>query len=132
MFSRTHRISFHSFLERFTFHIHQSLRLTSIPIYYCTQALVPMTREVEVPVKLHRFIIGQKGAGVRRLKEDHDVTIIVPPAMDESNVLQVTGSPANVEAACQAIAERVEQLMEEEEERVTLRLLSLYERVLLW
>ncbi|XP_064459574.1 vigilin-like [Ornithodoros turicata] len=80
-------------------------------------SLIPVTREVEVPLKLHRFIIGQKGAGVRRLKEDHDVTIIVPPVVDESNVLQVSGSPANVEAACQAIAERVEQLMEEEEER---------------
>ncbi|KAG0433184.1 hypothetical protein HPB47_020160 [Ixodes persulcatus] len=80
-------------------------------------ALVPVSQEVEVPFKLHRFIIGQKGAGVRRLMEDHDVNISVPPQADESDVLVVSGTPANVASAKEALLQRVEQILEEEEDR---------------
>lgn len=74
---------------------------------------------MEVPFKLHRFIIGQKGAGVRRLMEDHDVNISVPPQADESDVLVVSGTPANVASAKEALLQRVEQILEEEEDRVS-------------
>ena len=33
------------------------------------KALVPINIDVEVPYKFHRFIIGQKGVGVRKLME---------------------------------------------------------------
>ncbi|XP_077866398.1 vigilin-like, partial [Saccoglossus kowalevskii] len=39
-------------------------------------ALVPVTEEVTVPFEFHRFIIGVKGAGVRRMMDDHDVSIM--------------------------------------------------------
>ena len=35
------------------------------------KALVPINIDVEVPYKFHRFIIGQKGVGVRKLMEVH-------------------------------------------------------------
>uniref|UniRef100_A0A224ZBN2 Vigilin n=1 Tax=Rhipicephalus zambeziensis TaxID=60191 RepID=A0A224ZBN2_9ACAR len=80
-------------------------------------ALVPVTQEVEVPFKLHRFIIGQKGAGVRRLMEDHDVNITVPPQADESDTLVISGLADNVASAKEALLERVNQILEEEEDR---------------
>ncbi|XP_037282451.1 satellite-binding protein 1 Dp1 [Rhipicephalus microplus] len=80
-------------------------------------ALVPVSLEVEVPFKLHRFIIGQKGAGVRRLMEDHDVNITVPPQADESDTLVISGLADNVASAKEALLERVSQILEEEEDR---------------
>lgn len=32
-----------------------------------------MTLDVEVPSDLHRYIIGQKGAGIRKMMEDYEV-----------------------------------------------------------
>lgn len=32
-----------------------------------------MTVDVEVPSDLHRYIIGQKGAGIRKMMEDYEV-----------------------------------------------------------
>nr|XP_006014600.1 PREDICTED: vigilin-like [Latimeria chalumnae] len=36
-------------------------------------ALVPVTFEVEVPFDLHRYIIGQKGSGIRKIMEEYEV-----------------------------------------------------------
>ncbi|KAH8042114.1 hypothetical protein HPB51_021198 [Rhipicephalus microplus] len=85
-----------------------------------TGSKAPTTIEagcVEVPFKLHRFIIGQKGAGVRRLMEDHDVNITVPPQADESDTLVISGLADNVASAKEALLERVSQILEEEEDR---------------
>lgn len=38
------------------------------------QALVPVTIEVEVPFELHRYIIGQKGSGIRKMMEEFEVS----------------------------------------------------------
>lgn len=38
------------------------------------QALVPVTIEVEVPFDLHRFIIGQKGVGIRKMMDEFEVS----------------------------------------------------------
>ena len=38
-------------------------------------ALVPVTAEVNVPVDLHRFIIGMKGKDVREMMTTYDVNI---------------------------------------------------------
>lgn len=81
------------------------------------QALVPVTEQVDVPFKLHRFIIGQKGSGVRRLMEDHDVNITVPPQADESDTLLISGTADNVASAKEALLQRVAQILEEEEDR---------------
>lgn len=37
------------------------------------QALVPVTIEVEVPFELHRYIIGQKGSGIRKMMDEFEV-----------------------------------------------------------
>lgn len=80
-------------------------------------ALVPVTEEVTVPFELHRFIIGQKGKDVRKMMEDHDVNISIPPAVETSDVVKVTGPPANVAAARQALEEKITQLEGEQEDR---------------
>lgn len=38
------------------------------------QALVPVTIEVEVPFDLHRYIIGQKGTGIRKMMDEFEVS----------------------------------------------------------
>ena len=74
-----------------------------------------------VPKEYHGHIIGQKGHDVRRLMEDYDVNIMVPPSAEATDVLRITGSPANVELTKHAIGERVKQLDEEKVERVGLK-----------
>jgi len=81
------------------------------------KALVPINIEVEVPYKFHRFIIGQKGVGVRKLMEENDVNIKVPSEEDKSSTIIVTGAPANVEKAKNALNEKVEELEKEEADK---------------
>merc|ERR1712045_686153 len=81
------------------------------------KALVPINIEVEVPYKFHRFIIGQKGVGVRKLMEENDVNIKVPSEEDKSSTIVVTGAPANVERAKSALNEKVEELEKEEADK---------------
>ncbi|KAG0729485.1 Vigilin [Chionoecetes opilio] len=79
--------------------------------------LVPVTLEEEVSYRHHRFIIGQKGENVRQMMTEHDVNIQVPPLQDHSDVIRITGPPANTQRAAQALRERVVQLEEEEADR---------------
>lgn len=44
------------------------------PCIIIFQALVPVTIEVEVPFDLHRFIIGQKGVGIRKMMDEFEVS----------------------------------------------------------
>ncbi|KAK7477919.1 hypothetical protein BaRGS_00030828, partial [Batillaria attramentaria] len=79
--------------------------------------LVPVTEEVPVPYDFHRFIIGQKGRDVRRMMQDFDVNISIPPASENSDIVKVTGPPENVKRARKALEEKVIQLESEKEER---------------
>lgn len=45
------------------------------PVFGVLQALVPVTIEVEVPFDLHRFIIGQKGVGIRKMMDEFEVSL---------------------------------------------------------
>lgn len=83
------------------------------------EALVPVTEEMAVPFDFHRFIIGQRGKDVRKMMEDYDVNISIPPAEDQSNVVKITGPAANVHRAQAAMEERVKQLEGEREDRVS-------------
>lgn len=49
---------------------HPTLRPDPSPVL---QALVPVTIEVEVPYDLHRYIIGQKGSGIRKMMDEFEV-----------------------------------------------------------
>lgn len=80
-------------------------------------ASVPVSQEVEVPFKHHRYIIGPKGERVRQMMNEYDVSINVPPAQEHSDVIRITGLPANVERAQEALKEKVQQLEEEEVDR---------------
>ena len=55
--------------------------------------------QVAVPYKFHRFIIGQKGMGVREMMNTYDVNIRVPSKEAKSDLVIVSGVPSNVEAA---------------------------------
>jgi len=80
---------------------------------------VPVTEEVPVAVELHRFIIGFFGRGVRQMMDECDVSIQVPPADDNVAVLTVSGTPDNVARAKEMLLQRVQQLEEEKEQRVS-------------
>jgi len=81
------------------------------------KALVPINIQVEVPYEFHRYIIGQKGAGLRELMNGNDVNIKVPPEADKSSIIQVTGAPANVERAKVALQNRVKELEDEKADK---------------
>jgi predicted PilT family ATPase len=76
--------------------------------------LVPVTEEVVVPFKFHRFIIGQRGQSVRALMSEHDVNIQIPPASAETDVIRVVGLASNVQDAKAALLKKVEELEAEE------------------
>ena len=80
-------------------------------------ALVPIVVEEQVAFRHHRFIIGQKGENVRNMMTEFDVNIQVPPPQEESDIIKITGPPANTEKAREALREKVARLEEEELDR---------------
>jgi polyribonucleotide nucleotidyltransferase len=80
--------------------------------------LVPITAEVAVPYEFHRFIIGQKGVGVREMMNRFDVNIRVPSQEAKSDLILISGVPSNVESAKGGLAERMAELELEKEEKV--------------
>ena len=74
--------------------------------------------EVNIAYELHRYIIGAKGRDVRRLMDEFDVNISVPPAEDRSDAVRITGPPTHVAKARQALLDKVQQLEDEKEQRV--------------
>lgn len=45
---------------------------------FLLQALVPITEDIEVSYELHRYIIGQKGSGIRKMMEEYEVSFTLP------------------------------------------------------
>ncbi|KAK2863117.1 hypothetical protein Q5P01_002650 [Channa striata] len=80
-------------------------------------ALVPITEDVEVSYELHRYIIGQKGIGIRKMMEEYEVNIWVPQPEKQLDVIKMTGQAANVERARQGLMDRVKELQAEQEDR---------------
>ncbi|XP_053160325.1 vigilin isoform X1 [Hemicordylus capensis] len=81
------------------------------------QALVPVTIEVEVPFDLHRFIIGQKGVGIRKMMDEFEVNIQVPAPEFQSDMISISGLAANLDRAKARLLERVKELQAEQEDR---------------
>ncbi|MBN3325573.1 VIGLN protein, partial [Atractosteus spatula] len=81
------------------------------------KALVPVTVEVDVPFDLHRYIIGQKGSGIRKMMDDYEVNIQVPAPELHSNIITVTGLASLLDRAKEGLLERVKELQAEQEER---------------
>uniref|UniRef100_A0A7N8XQ66 Vigilin n=1 Tax=Mastacembelus armatus TaxID=205130 RepID=A0A7N8XQ66_9TELE len=80
-------------------------------------ALVPITEDVEVSYELHRYIIGQKGSGIKKMMEEYEVNIWVPQPEKQLDVIKVTGLAANVERAKLGLLDRVKELQAEQEDR---------------
>jgi len=80
--------------------------------------LVPITAEYSVPFEFHKFIIGQKGKEVREMMNEYDVNIRVPAAEQQSDIILISGVPAHVEKAKGGLAEKVQRLEEEKQERI--------------
>uniref|UniRef100_A0A2K5Q6D2 Vigilin n=1 Tax=Cebus imitator TaxID=2715852 RepID=A0A2K5Q6D2_CEBIM len=81
------------------------------------EALVPVTIEVEVPFDLHRYIIGQKGSGIRKMMDEFEVNIHVPAPELQSDIIAITGLAANLDRAKAGLLERVKELQAEQEDR---------------
>merc|ERR1712223_1149529 len=86
-----------------------------------SQALLelgPIEAQVAVPYEFHRFIIGQKGMGVREMMTTSDVNIRVPNQEAKSDLVIISGVPSNVEAAKVGLAEKLAELEAEKEEKI--------------
>nr|XP_009505438.1 PREDICTED: vigilin isoform X2 [Phalacrocorax carbo] len=71
------------------------------------QALVPVTIEVEVPFDLHRYIIGQKGSGIRKMMDEFEVNIQVPAPELQSDIITITGLATNLDRAKAGLCSRL-------------------------
>lgn len=80
-------------------------------------ALVPISEPVEIPFENHRYIIGQKGAGIRKMMDEFDVNIAVPPPENQDSIVVVTGPSAHVVKAVAALKTRNEEIEKENEDR---------------
>ncbi|XP_008305571.1 high density lipoprotein binding protein a [Cynoglossus semilaevis] len=81
------------------------------------RALVPVTIEVEVPFELHRYIIGQKGSGIRKMMDEFEVNIQVPAPELRSDKIAITGLANHLDRAKEGLLERVKELQAEQEDR---------------
>ncbi|KAM9384852.1 high density lipoprotein binding protein a isoform 2-T2 [Pholidichthys leucotaenia] len=81
------------------------------------KALVPVTIEVEVPFELHRYIIGQKGSGIRKMMDKFEVNIQVPAPEQQSDKIAITGLANHLDRAKEGLLERVRELQAEQEDR---------------
>ncbi|NP_001006854.1 vigilin [Xenopus tropicalis] len=81
------------------------------------KALVPVSIEVEVPFDLHRYIIGQKGSGIRKMMDEFEVNIQVPSPEQQCDTITITGQSANLDRAKAGLLERVRELQAEQEDR---------------
>uniref|UniRef100_A0A3Q0RAW3 Vigilin n=1 Tax=Amphilophus citrinellus TaxID=61819 RepID=A0A3Q0RAW3_AMPCI len=88
------------------------------------KALVPVTIEVEVPFELHRYIIGQKGSGIRKMMDEFEVNIQVPAPEQQSDKIAITGLASHLNRAKEGLLERVKELQAEQEDRVSLTWLN--------
>lgn len=80
--------------------------------------MIPITDEMQIPFCHHRYIIGQKGNEVRKLMEQFDVTISIPPASEGSDIVKISGAQTNVDRAKHALDDRVKQLERERIDKV--------------
>ncbi|KTF91987.1 hypothetical protein cypCar_00025301 [Cyprinus carpio] len=81
------------------------------------KALVPVTIAVEVPFELHRYIIGQKGSGIRKMMDEFEVNIQVPAHELQSDIISISGLASHLDRAKEGLLERVKELQAEQEDR---------------
>ena len=78
---------------------------------------------VPVPFEFHRCIIGAKGSEIRSMMDRYDVNIKVPPSVEQSNAIIISGAAKKVETARQAVVSKVVKLeMEKAEKAINLEI----------
>ncbi|CAD6197714.1 unnamed protein product [Caenorhabditis auriculariae] len=79
-------------------------------------ALVPISRSIDIPVDMHRSLIGRGGESVRKLMQDYDVNVAIPKD-NQSTEIVVTGQADNVESALEALREKLAEYELQAEDR---------------
>lgn len=80
-------------------------------------SLVPVTDTVDVSYKFRSNLIGQRGANVRNLMNNHRVNIQIPPAAEQCDTVRVMGRKEDVADAISAIQKQIQNLEEDEKDR---------------
>ena len=78
---------------------------------------MPISETIKIPFKNHCFIIGAKGANIRKMMDECDVNIAVPSADLRDEHIVITGPPANVKNAIDALNKRNTEIESENEDR---------------
>ncbi|WKX93414.1 hypothetical protein Q1695_011018 [Nippostrongylus brasiliensis] len=79
-------------------------------------SMVPVSKVINVPIDMHRGLIGRGGETVRKLMQDYDVNISIPKN-NESEEITVTGQSDNVEEALEKIREKIAEFEAQAEDR---------------
>ncbi|PIO66312.1 KH domain protein, partial [Teladorsagia circumcincta] len=83
-------------------------------------SMVPVSKVINVPIEMHRGLIGRGGETVRKLMQDFDVNISIPKN-NESDEITVTGPSENVEEALEKIREKIAEFEAQAEDRAAAR-----------
>lgn len=105
---------------------------------------------MEVPFELHRYIIGQKGSGIRKMMDEFEVCVLtdlvfakgctrfllcchfsdlsvflqvniqVPAPDQQSDKIAITGLANHLDRAKEGLLERVRELQAEQEDRASI------------
>ncbi|CAB3411378.1 unnamed protein product [Caenorhabditis bovis] len=79
-------------------------------------ALVPISKVIQLPIDMHRSIIGRGGETVRKMMQDYDVNITIPKD-NASEDITVTGQLDNVDQALEALREKLAEYEAQAEDR---------------
>ncbi|KAF1764887.1 hypothetical protein GCK72_004838 [Caenorhabditis remanei] len=79
-------------------------------------ALVPISKVIQLPIDMHRSIIGRGGETVRKLMQDYDVNISIPKD-NSSEDITVTGQVENVDQALEALRGKLSEYEAQAENR---------------
>uniref|UniRef100_A0A0N4ZAE0 Vigilin n=1 Tax=Parastrongyloides trichosuri TaxID=131310 RepID=A0A0N4ZAE0_PARTI len=70
-------------------------------------ALVPITKEINIPREHHRSLIGRGGEGIRSLQQTYNVNVSIPQESEQSDVVTVSGIGSKVDSCIADIQERI-------------------------
>lgn len=73
-------------------------------------SLVPVTEEVNIPFKYHRFMIGKGGKSLRVFQDKHDVMVKIPKMDAGDDMIKIEGLKKNVEEARKDMLEQVKDM----------------------
>uniref|UniRef100_A0A673MVM1 Vigilin n=1 Tax=Sinocyclocheilus rhinocerous TaxID=307959 RepID=A0A673MVM1_9TELE len=69
--------------------------------------------EISVDPKFHRHLIGKGGANINRIKEQHKVSVRIPPDNEKSNLIRIEGDPQGVQEAKKELLELASRMENE-------------------